>query len=78
MNVATNHLMKIDEKELQEVMGLGYAPIPAELNQAANRKLAGQSEAYVSFNSGGKLSSWAAQKRKKKRKMAKESRKRNR
>jgi hypothetical protein len=70
MNVATNHLVK------SEIVGHGYEPIPDELMKAANSKLAGRSEAYVSFNSGGKLSSWAAKKRK--QKMAKKSRKRNR
>lgn len=53
-------------------------PVPKELERAAMMKLAGKQEAQVSLTSGGKLSKWAAKKRKERRKMAKESRRGNR
>lgn len=56
----------------------GYEPVPKELESAAKKKLAGKDEAYVSLTSGGKLSKWAAKQRKAKRKMQKESRRKNR
>lgn len=54
--------------------------IPDELQGAAKRVLAGRPEAFVSLTSGGKLSRWAAQKRRERRrsKIANESRRRNR
>ncbi len=55
----------------------GYTPVPAELEKAAEKKLAGQDEAYVSLTSGGKLSKWAAKQRKAKRKKQKASRRKN-
>lgn len=55
-----------------------FIPIPGYLQNAAKKKLAGKQSAHVSFTSGGKLSKWAADQRKKKRKEAKESRRRNR
>jgi hypothetical protein len=56
----------------------GYEVLPDDLQAAAGRKLGGRSEAYVSKTSGGKLSRWAAGRRKARRRMAKEARKRNR
>jgi aspartyl aminopeptidase len=81
MNPDTNHLKSLNDvtNEMKEQLeGEGYEPIPEELNRAAKRKLNGNNEAYVSRNSGGKLSKWAAKKRKQKRKMAKAARKKNR
>ena len=77
MNPDTGHLKALDEetaKSLEE----GYEKVPEELNRAARRKLNGRSDAHVSLTSGGKLSKWAAQKRKNRNKMAKQSRKANR
>jgi len=54
-----------------------YEVLPPKLETAAQKKLAGSMEAHVSLTSGGKLSGWAA-KRRKARKQAKKSRKRNR
>ncbi len=71
--------MKDRQKALNELAReQGYEPVPPELETAAKKKLAGKDEAHVSLTSGGKLSKWAAQKRKNKRKMAKASRRRNR
>lgn len=65
-------------KEMEELQKEGFTPVPPELEPAAIKKLAGQSQAVVSLTSGGKLSKWAAQERKKKRKAAAASRKKNR
>ena len=90
MNVDTGHLVKLNSETARGVFGepvtyeeirrKGYEPVPPELERAAQMKLAGEkvngfSEAWVSLTSGGKLSRWAAEKRKKK--MAKESRRKN-
>ncbi len=55
-----------------------YEQVPKELEAAAKKKLAGKDETVVSLTSGGKLSKWAAKRRKDKRKLAKASRKKNR
>jgi hypothetical protein len=89
MNVNTGRLVGISgdgfggiPSQLRELMEQGYEPVPEELEVAANKKLAGQKEAYVSLTSGGKLSTWAAgrrkENRKSKRKAAKQARRRNR
>jgi hypothetical protein len=87
MNCDTGELRKLmpftteDERifQMRELEETGYTLVPQGLEAAAKRKLSGKTEATVSLNSGGKLSKWAAQERKKKRqKMAKESKKRNR
>lgn len=81
MNPYTGHLVRIQdavEPKEKEFRDNGYEPIPPELEGAANKKLAGKGEAMVSLTSGGKLSKWAAEKRKARRKMAKKSRGRNR
>lgn len=75
MNVNTGHLIAIQEGQ---VIPEGYIQVPTELQAAANRKLNGAREAMVSLGSGGKLSRWARGQRKTKRKMSKESRRRNR
>jgi hypothetical protein len=59
--------------------GDSYELLPGELQGAARRALRGGDEAHVSLNSGGRLSRWAAGRRKEaRRRMAKESRRRNR
>ena len=78
MDVDKGHLLTEEKlKEQNEEMRKLYEPVPKELERAARQKLAGQDEAYVSLTSGGKLSKWAA-KRRKVKKMQKESRKKNR
>ena len=61
-----------------QIIPEGFERVPPELEEAAKKKLAGKDSAMVSLSSGGKLSKWAAQKRKEKRKAAKLSRKANR
>ncbi|MFZ3171935.1 MAG: hypothetical protein WA118_08150 [Carboxydocellales bacterium] len=83
MQPYTGHLMNTTElptSRMAELMQMGYEPVPKELQSAASKKLAGKSEVTVSLTSGGKLSRWAAGKRKEKqqRKAVKESRRRNR
>ena len=75
MNCDTGHLISL--KENQEAPA-GYTQVPNGLSSAAKRKLNGQPEATVSLTSGGKLSKWASEQRKNKRKTARASRKRNR
>ena len=83
MNINTGHLIT-DEgyQAMQDFQQKDYMLIPQELESAAERKLAGKPEAMVSLTSGGKLSSWASEQRRSKRKsrskIAKESKKRNR
>lgn len=74
MNIDTGRLIELTDGEIPK----GYTLVPTELNRAARRKLAGKKEAQVSLTSGGRLSRWAARQRKARRKMAKESRRRNR
>jgi len=55
-------------KNLQEELSNGgYEEIPDSHIEAAKKKLAGKSEAYVSLTSGGKLSKLAALRRKEKK-----------
>jgi len=84
MHVNENHLMDIsspDFKEMEEAIKAikaEYRTLPPSLQNAAKRKLKGRNSAYVSKTSGGKLSKWAAQERKKKRKLQKAAKKKNR
>lgn len=73
MNADTGHLINLGENDIAPE---NYTPIPEELIIAARKKLNGKNETYVSLTSGGKLSNWAKEKRKKK--VSKNSRKQNR
>jgi len=75
MNPSTGHLVK-SLCFAPEGLKTDYEPVPPELERAAQKKLAGKEETTVSLASGGKLSRWAAKKRKEK--MAKESKRKNR
>ncbi|TGE35911.1 hypothetical protein E4K67_22610 [Desulfosporosinus fructosivorans] len=81
MNINTGHL--ITSEMFQELQPKDFMPLPEELESAAQKKLAGKPEAMVSLTSGGKLSKWASEQRRKKGKsgrgkMVKDSRRRNR
>ncbi len=85
MNIDTNELVNEDAlKELTEEDKLEFKQLPPELLDVARRALAGRNKMFISKNSGGKLSTWAAKQRKdklarrKKNKVAKLSRKKNR
>ena len=78
MNVDTNHLVALQERARDLLRTRDYEQLPDELEPAAKAVLRGRNEAYVSRTSGGKLSKYAARKRKEKRKQARAARKRNR
>ena len=75
MNPNTGHLVDLTkgtedvEKKLDEIKArfqrAGYKPVPKTHEVAAKIKLAGEKEAMVSLNSGGKLSKLCANWRKK-------------
>lgn len=67
-----------EEKELKKALAKGFDVLPPKLTRAARRKLASRRSVTVSRTSGGKLSKWAAEKRKNRRAMAKASRRANR
>lgn len=72
MDTDSNRLISSLHPDLEKLMGGGdYEEIPNKLEQAAKVKLQGKMEAQVSKTSGGKLSKWAAGRRKKKRRIAK-------
>lgn len=65
MNPDTNELVRL--VNIAESIGLkkkGFIPVPKSLDHAARVKLGKNKRAIVSKTSGGKLSRWAAKKRK--------------
>lgn len=76
MNCNTGHLVRSMDV-ISSDNSHAYIAVPANLQQAADKKLRGRAEATVSLSSGGKLSKWAASERKQRR-LAKQARKRNR
>lgn len=79
MDVDTGELRRIaTELDEEQAIQDGLEPVPQHLNRAARRKLGKNKTAKVSLTSGGKLSKWAAGKRKKKRKAEKAARRANR
>jgi hypothetical protein len=79
MDCNTGHLVTQEMVDAMDAHHRGdYTAVPSELNHAATATLAGRHEAQVSLTSGGKLSKFAAQTRKQRRLMAKQSRKQNR
>jgi len=78
VNPETNHLTRVlSEDALRALQTDGYEPLPVFLQHAAEKKLGG-SEASVSRTSGGKLSKWAAKRRKSRRAMEKATRRHQR
>lgn len=79
MNPDTGELVspEIFQKMLEPKKS-AFVPVPDYLNRAARKKLAGKQTAMVSLNSGGKLSKFAAEKRKAARKASRQSRRKNR
>ena len=64
MNPDTNELVRIGSSEVMaELKEKGFIPLPKTLERAANLKLGKNKSAFVSKTSGGKLSKWAAKKR---------------
>lgn len=68
MEVQSNHLVSGEEMEKLEKFldEHEYEPLPKELQRAANLKLGGKDSAFVSKGSGGKLSKYAAKRRRRK------------
>lgn len=78
MNSDTGHLVltdRLEKDQLEKLRKAGYEPIPKDFSFAAQMKLKGKEEAFVSLTSGGKLSKLAAKRRKSKRRQQKKSRK---
>jgi len=64
MNPDTNELVRPDGyKEILKLYEKGFMPIPKSLERAARLKLGKKKSVFVSKTSGGKLSKWAAKKR---------------
>ncbi len=64
MNPDTNELVRIDDsKEIIKLAKKGFIPVPQTLERAANLMLGKKKKVFVSKTSGGKLSKWAAKKR---------------
>ena len=81
MNTETNELfLMTDEqrKAYEEMLNPAVVEVPEHLSRAARRALGKATKVTISKTSGGKLSRWAAQQRKARRKAAKQARKRNR
>ncbi len=62
-HLVTNEQLERLKKQFGAYFGDRYDEVPEELEHAARRKLAGRQEALVSRTSGGKLSTWAKQRR---------------
>lgn len=76
MQVNTGHLVSAEFLErLTAEKRADYVEVPKGLDRAARRALKGRSETHISLTSGGKLSRFAAEKRKAKRAAQKKARK---
>lgn len=64
MNPNTNELRTFkDIIDLEKAHDEGFLPVPGELKYAASCTLKGRESVMISKTSGGKLSKWAANKR---------------
>ncbi len=71
MNPDTNELVRFSsiegtaglKKEMAKFKEKGFIPVPQTLERAASLKLGKKKSVFVSKTSGGKLSKWAAKKR---------------
>jgi len=64
MNPDTNELVRVDNRKLKNILRRGFIPIPKKLHKAADLALGKKDSVIISKTSGGKLSKWAAKKRK--------------
>ena len=77
MNQDTGHLVaEMTEEEIKRLEG--YEPVPEHLRDQASLELMGKKETYVGKEASGSLSKHMRCKQKKKRQMAKASRRNNR
>ena len=64
MNPDTNELVQVyNVEEMEELKEKGFIPVPQTLERAARLMLGKKKKVVVSKTSGGKLSRWAAKKR---------------
>ena len=63
MNPDTNELRHFNIEEWEKLKKEGFEPVPDFLEHAAKLKLGKKKSVFVSKTSGGKLSKWAAKKR---------------
>ncbi len=64
MNPDTNELVRADNvEEMKELKEKGFIPVPQSLKRAAKLMLGKKKKVIISKTSGGKLSKWAAKKR---------------
>ena len=68
MDSQTNHLVSGEEKEKinKFVTSHEYEPLPEDLQLAAKLTLKGKDSVFISKTSGGKLSKYAAKRRRRK------------
>ena len=84
MDVNTGHLINTVSctgEEVEKLKKAGYIAVPKEHQPEAEKELAGKKETVLDLKCGNELSNWAACKREEKkelRRMAKNSRRRNR
>ena len=80
MNIDNNRLSWLSAPAVQAALAAGehIEQVPSTLDRAAKKALRGRSEVTISKTSGGKLSKWAAGRRKARRKMEKETRRKQR
>ncbi len=78
MNVDNNRVVRLDDSVVELRPAPGYELLPDILERAAKAMLRGKPEAIMSRTSGGKLSRYAARRRKERRKEARNARRRNR
>lgn len=79
MNIDTNHLVSAEQfSSLKEAAKAGYYAVPDHLSRRAEKLLKGRSGVHVPRSGNDPLTKWAAEKRRKRRAMARASRKANR
>jgi len=79
MQTETNEIRALhNEEDLRKALSEGFEKLPDSLQGAATRKLNGRDSAFVSKTSGGKLSKFAAARRKAKREKARKAANRSR
>lgn len=79
MNIDTNHLASADAfASTAEAFKAGYIPVPDHLSKRAEKLLHGRSGVHVPRSGNHPLTKWAADKRRKRREMTRQSRRANR
>ncbi len=68
MEAESRHILSGEEyvRQKKHLDGLGYEELPADLQRAAKAVLKNKASAFVSKNSGGKLSKYAAKRARRK------------